>query len=172
MVLGVLHAHQDQKHCIIPFDPMQTRTDRIAAFCATYLIGILLAEAGLFAYRIAATDLFFLGFKAIMLAWVIALALQYLIHRKRPFQKTGKKPLIKMWKETPSFPSAHAAISFATVGVMYAEGDARVAVILAVLGSIVAWSRVRVRVHYVSDVLAGAVLGLVVAAVVVRGFVW
>lgn len=149
--------------------------DRAAIFCARYLILVLIIETGLYLYQFSAGYLLPTFGVAVVIAWVLALVLQLTIRRKRPFQKTGTPPLMKMWKETPSFPSAHTAISFAIVGVMlFAAGDMRVAAILAVLGAIVGWSRVYVRVHYPSDIVAGGILGLLsaYAAMAVGPMIW
>jgi undecaprenyl-diphosphatase len=61
-----------------------------------------------------------------------------------------------------SFPSGHAAISFACAAVL-AVAMPRLAVPLFVLAAAIAFSRVYVGVHYPLDVLAGAALGLAVA---------
>jgi undecaprenyl-diphosphatase len=61
-----------------------------------------------------------------------------------------------------SFPSGHAATSFACAATlaMFLPGKAAV---LYVLAALIAYSRVYVGVHYPLDVLAGAALGLLVA---------
>ena len=58
----------------------------------------------------------------------------------------------------PSFPSGHAAGSFAFATFVFAM-NRRAGAPLLVLASLVALSRVALGVHYPSDVLAGAALG-------------
>lgn len=66
-----------------------------------------------------------------------------------------------------SFPSVHSARAFA-LALAYAPlvGDDRAVAGLFGAAGLVAWSRVYLRRHHVSDTIAGAVLGLVVTWVV------
>ena len=61
-----------------------------------------------------------------------------------------------------SFPSGHAATSFACAATLAIFLPRRAAV-LYVLAALIAYSRVYVGVHYPLDVIAGAALGLLVA---------
>ena len=68
---------------------------------------------------------------------------------------------------TSSFPSGHAALAFmvfAVLGYQYRELRAW----LLVLAGVVAASRVVTGVHYVSDVMAGAIIGYLIGALTVR----
>jgi decaprenylphosphoryl-5-phosphoribose phosphatase len=88
-------------------------------------------------------------------------AIKLLVHRPRP-QLPGLGPLTT----TPtrfSFPSAHASTSFAGA-LAYSRLGAPAAPLYLLAGSL-ACSRLYLGVHYPSDVLAGALLGLAVAAV-------
>ncbi len=69
---------------------------------------------------------------------------------------------------TSSFPSGHASAAMTAAGVL-AQNDPLWPVYYAV-GAVVASSRVYVKIHHPSDVVAGALLGLVLARVARR--VW
>src|SRR5687767_10849248 len=58
----------------------------------------------------------------------------------------------------PSFPSGHAAGSFAFAAFIFAS-NRRAGVGLAALAAAIAFSRVALGVHYPSDVVAGALVG-------------
>jgi undecaprenyl-diphosphatase len=62
-----------------------------------------------------------------------------------------------------SFPSGHAATSFACAATLAPFVGRRAVVVLYVLAAAIAYSRVYVGVHYPLDVLGGATLGLLVA---------
>jgi membrane-associated phospholipid phosphatase len=64
---------------------------------------------------------------------------------------------------TPSFPSDHAATAAAGAAIL-SSLEPRAAPLLLPFASAVAYSRVRLRLHHASDVIAGAVLGAACAS--------
>jgi undecaprenyl-diphosphatase len=98
---------------------------------------------------------------------VVTLALQAIIHRDRPPLSVAA---IVMWKRTPSFPSVHAAVSitFALVlsSVMLPYGAIGIAgaVLAFFWAACIALSRVMVGVHFLGDIIVGAILGAVLTA--------
>jgi undecaprenyl-diphosphatase len=98
---------------------------------------------------------------------LLALALKRLIDTDRPpvrYPEPG--PLVRV-PQDHSFPSGHAATSFACATVL-ARAAPRLAVPLYLLAVAIAYSRVYVGVHYPLDVLGGAVLGIAVATALLR----
>jgi undecaprenyl-diphosphatase len=87
--------------------------------------------------------------------------------RTRPCVALEGVRLLVGCTNSPSFPSNHAinASVLATLAALYAPGLWLPATVLAAL---VGYSRVYVGAHYPLDVLAGAVLGIVVARVFFR----
>lgn len=95
---------------------------------------------------------------------ILTLALKQLIRRKRPGVATflyGKGP------DEHSFPSGHAMRTaiIATWAAKRWPGWGR---LLWLLAALIGWSRVRLRIHYVGDVLAGWLLGAAIAGLVRR----
>ncbi len=102
-----------------------------------------------------------------VVAQLAAGALKLAVDEDRPPLRDPQiDPLVAV-PGTASFPSGHAASSFACALVLASSTPLR-AVPLLVLAVGIAFSRVYVGVHYPLDVLAGATLGLVVAAGVTR----
>lgn len=90
--------------------------------------------------------------------------LKNLIQRQRPFINHTLTPLIA--KPTSySMPSGHAATSFAAATIL-SHFYPQYAPWFFLLASLVALSRVYVGVHFMSDVVVGALLGIVIAAIV------
>ena len=69
---------------------------------------------------------------------------------------------------TSSFPSGHAATSFACAATLAWFGPREAAPFLFAVAAAIAYSRVYVGVHYPLDVLAGAAIGLLVATALRR----
>ncbi|MPN20151.1 hypothetical protein SDC9_167528 [bioreactor metagenome] len=96
---------------------------------------------------------------AIILEVVICnLFLKPVIARPRPFVNMSDINLLIEWPKDYSFPSGHAAVSFAgaVTLIRYKSKLALPAMILAVL---ISFSRMYLYVHYPSDILVGAVIG-------------
>ncbi len=62
-----------------------------------------------------------------------------------------------------SFPSNHAFITFGVATAIYITGHQRAGVLLYLLAFLITFSRVAAGVHYPSDIVGGAILGIVVA---------
>jgi undecaprenyl-diphosphatase len=99
---------------------------------------------------------------ALALTELVTSALKLTIGRPRP-----DVPRLVALPHDSSFPSGHAASSFACATVL-AAAVPRARVALYVLAALVGWSRLYVGVHYPSDVIAGALLGVALGLLVLR----
>ena len=102
-------------------------------------------------------ELFWISFLA-----AFVMALKFSIRRRRP---EGEWGAIYRNTDPHSFPSGHAARAFLIAFIAAVFGPFWLAVILAVWAPLVSLARVAMGVHYVSDVIAGAIVGLVVAGI-------
>ncbi len=89
--------------------------------------------------------------------------LKNLIQRPRPFITKNITPLIAR-PNSYSMPSGHAATSFAAA-VVLSSFFPQYTIWFYLLASLIALSRVYVGVHYMSDVIVGSVIGIVVGVV-------
>ena len=99
---------------------------------------------------------------AVLLAAGIATICKYVVRRKRPWEQPR---FYAVKSDRYSFPSGHATRMVA-IAVVLAHYVPSVAVAGYLLAAVVAICRVLVGVHYVSDVVAGALIGLASAGIV------
>jgi undecaprenyl-diphosphatase len=104
--------------------------------------------------------LFILSF---LCAYGISIFLKYIVHRPRPMNMTHiRRLLIGIEPENFSFPSTHSAIVFAAAYLFWVKYKS-LAPYVYFIAVLVAWARIYVGVHYPSDVLFGALLGILIS---------
>jgi membrane-associated phospholipid phosphatase len=106
------------------------------------------------------------GLIAVAIAAVVANGpAKLLVRRRRPFGHS-RPALIRIPRST-SFPSGHSATAFAFATGACAEFPLLAPVLIPLAGT-VAYSRVHTGVHYPSDVVAGAAIGVGSGAIAAR----
>lgn len=93
---------------------------------------------------------------------VLVLCVKFIVKRERPEGEWGG---IYRSTDPHSFPSGHAARAFLIATIGWALGPEWLAVILMIWAPLVAIARVAMGVHYLSDVLAGTLLGIISALI-------
>lgn len=124
-------------------------------FLAVYLVWIQLALL-VFVYRDAIKALA-AGFVA---RGVFVEIIRYFYHRPRPYIVQNIQPLID--ETSWSFPSGHASLMFAIATAVFIKNK-KMGAVMYVLAIMTGWGRVMAHVHWPSDIIAGAVLGILVA---------
>jgi undecaprenyl-diphosphatase len=147
-------------------DPIMLGATRIGVGAAVWFALALTAMAWRRHRAAAARTCLLLG---VVLA-VNDLVVKPLVDRARPFrvQAVAARVIQQPPPNTPSFPSGHTATSIAgALALARVWPSARW--LLGGLAALIAVSRVYVGVHYPSDILAGAVLGVALAWLVLAG---
>src|SRR5690349_12985434 len=104
----------------------------------------------------------FLAGEAAINSLVMVEGLKYSLRRERPYQGDGSGSFFQ--GGGTSFPSEHAAAAWSVAGVIAHEYPGPFTKIMAYgLASLVSFSRVRAHQHFPSDVLAGTVIGNLIA---------
>ena len=93
-----------------------------------------------------------LGVESVLVNGVI----KSLFRRERPDSETPRPHHLRA-PRTSSFPSGHASAGFMAAGILSRSVPSAVA--LHAIATVVATSRIHVKIHHPSDVLAGALLG-------------
>jgi undecaprenyl-diphosphatase len=97
-----------------------------------------------------------------LLGLLLAQIMLLFIHRMRPYD-AGVSHLIVAPTVDWSFPSDHAIASLSIVFAFALQGLRRWSFIFLALAALVCFSRIYVGMHYVSDILGGAVVALFAA---------
>ncbi len=101
----------------------------------------------------------------ILILAVLVLAVKFSVRRRRP---PGEWGAIYRNTDPHSFPSGHAARATLLAVMALGLGPAWFAIMILVWAPLVSLARVAMGVHYLSDVLAGMVLGVVVGLVILQ----
>jgi len=127
---------------------------------ATYLIGKTI-------HNEHASKTGLMGLEALAHTEVVVYGLKYMTARERPNENDHEG---RLWKGSDSFPSGHAATSFAVATVFAREyGDHIIVPIAAYsLATLVTVSRAGAHQHWVSDLFVGGALGFLIGRYVYK----
>lgn len=111
---------------------------------------------------------------AMALAWLAVRGIRETVHVARPFELgLGRQWLAHA--ATASFPSFHAAVTGAWAGGLALFAPHRPRLWLTLAGGValaIAWSRVFLGLHFVSDIAVGLVVGVACAVTARQGLGW
>lgn len=96
------------------------------------------------------------------LAWIAGGLVKDLFPILRPFKINGFPPLTFTIPSDASFPSIHAAVAFSLAITIWMHNK-KIGVLYLVAAFLVGVSRVVGNVHFPVDILAGAILGSIIA---------
>ena len=102
-------------------------------------------------------------FTGILFTAVSVLALKFLIKRPRPKGEWGQ---IYRSSDPHSFPSGHAARAIMLTTIMLLSGFIWIGVIMLIWALLVDLSRIGLGVHYISDILVGTGIGILMGFLV------
>lgn len=134
----------------------------------------MLGDHGIFCICVGVALLFFAKTRptggrvllSIALAYIFAnLFLKNVVARPRPFDTYAFiQPLVEKPHDW-SFPSGHSVVVFATATSIFLNHK-KTGVLALIIAALVAFSRLYICVHYPTDVLAGAAIGIIFALLV------
>lgn len=101
------------------------------------------------------------------LSWILAHIVKLFIEIQRPYIVNGSTALSLFPRMDSSFPSGHTAFAFGMATVVF-QKNRKLGVVYLVGSTLIGVARIFGGLHYWPDVLAGAILGIVVGMVVAR----
>jgi undecaprenyl-diphosphatase len=98
-------------------------------------------------------------FSAILVTAALVMAIKFTVRRRRPEGEWGQ---IYRKTDPHSFPSGHAARATMLAVLALGLGPMWFSVLLLIWAPLVTLARVAMGLHYLSDVVAGALLGILI----------
>ena len=95
--------------------------------------------------------------------YMICTVLRSAINAKRPYEISGEENLLGKKTTGKSFPS-RPVLSIFVIGATIFFSNAYMGTVLLLLGVCLAFLRVYAKVHFVRDVVAGALLGIIIGS--------
>ncbi|HLE49471.1 MAG TPA: phosphatase PAP2 family protein [Patescibacteria group bacterium] len=141
----------------------------LITFVASLLIWLMAAGVvylWLFKKAIPRNQVFRIFLAGIM-AWILTDIIKKIIPTPRPFMIDGLNALTLTIPKDGSFPSMHASTAFA-IAVSFRKSDKKVFIIFALIAILISLGRVFSHVHYYSDVIAGAGVGILAVIIIER----
>lgn len=134
--------------------------DTFAIFFAEYLPWILIVFLFLFLLKDFKRywKMVFLGFFVAILTRGFVEIIRWFLPRPRPFIENNVNLLLSHLN-VPSFPSGHAVFFFALSTIVYFYNK-KIGILFFVSSLLIGFSRIFVGIHWPSDILAGALLGI------------
>lgn len=101
-----------------------------------------------------------------LVAWLLASnIIGRAINRPRPFESSGVHEIL-FHRPTYSFPSDHAAFLFALSFSFWLSGYKKLATVVFIASLLIGAARIAVGVHFPSDIISGAILGIFIARLI------
>ena len=92
---------------------------------------------------------------------ICELMLKHIVKRERPCNYLADEEQLIHRPKYYSFPSGHTAASFCVVGTTLLRCPFYIVIPIFIIAVLISLSRIYLRVHYLSDVAVGAILGFV-----------
>lgn len=92
--------------------------------------------------------------------FIVVTILRYIVNQKRPYEKYNYTPVVKKDTKGKSFPSRHTASAF-IIAMAFLYLDVKLGVIMLTIATIIAITRVLSGVHFIHDVIGGALISIV-----------
>lgn len=122
------------------------------------LLGLMFAESKGWIFIPSARS-FFSSTIAAAVAWGLSTLLKHVVKRPRPFQGLPALRHLEISERNDSMPSSHAATSCAFAGALLMAGHP-LAAWVCLWAALVAFSRLYLGVHYLSDLVVGIAIGI------------
>lgn len=141
--------------------------DALAVFFAKYF-GYVLVGMVIILFWKKWQRIFWAFLSAILAGFGVVELIRFFWSRPRPFVENNVNLLIEA-ADKPSFPSGHAAFFFALSFVVY-QYNKKAGLFFFLASCLIAISRVFVGIHWPTDIIGGAIIGIIVGWLITKFF--
>ncbi len=92
---------------------------------------------------------------------ILVTVIRYIVNAKRPYEVYDYTPAVKKDTKGKSFPSRHTASAF-IIALAFLYIDTKIGVVMLFLAVSIAITRVLSGVHFIRDVIGGALISLII----------
>lgn len=140
----------------------------LAVFCADDLIWLLVGMmlVSVLSARADSTAMLLIFIGTLGISWLVTAGVSRFVNKPRPYESQKYQPIIRPFIETSTFPSSHATFAFALTTFACVMDFSSLFTWFLIVAFAIALGRVAVGVHYLSDVICGALIGTVISAFV------
>ena len=112
----------------------------------------------------------FCGISVLLTFITVTLIIKPIVNRPRPYAVFDYLTTVGIVPHDSSFPSGHASNAFACAWVLFRKDRGRLGIPALIAAILISLSRVFCGIHYPSDVLCGALIGIFMSEVSIRAF--
>ena len=112
----------------------------------------------------------FCGISILLTFITVTLIVKPIVNRPRPYAVFDYLTTVGIVPHDSSFPSGHASNAFACAWVLFRKDRGRLGIPALIVAILISLSRVFCGIHYPSDVLCGALIGIIMSEVSIRAF--
>ena len=163
LVLTLISFHYDDSFSNFLVNHRNSYLDSFMTFITTTIVDIIIFLLLIFFIYLNNRNIkqVVLMLCIIIITLLVSSLLKIIIARPRPL-------ITSLVKETSySFPSNHSSVAFSALPLFMKENKI-IGYVWFIIAILIAFARIYTGVHYLSDVLAGALLGYVISIVIIK----
>ena len=143
------------------------RLERTLVFANAILTGIVYISFPILLFTLAYNKRFSDLIKIVLvcgISFVLVSVFRYFFNAKRPYALYEYEPVVAKEKEGQSMPSRHVFSAF-VIAMSFAYINWKFSIIFFAVATLIAIHRVLVGVHFIKDVVVGALIGIIAGSI-------
>ncbi len=139
------------------------RLEKALIFANSFLTGLVYISFPILLFALAYNKKYSQLIRIVLvcgISFIVVSIFRYFYNAKRPYTMYNYEPIVFRNKEGQSMPSRHVFSAF-VIACAFAYINPKFSIIYFVVATLIAIHRVLVGVHFIKDVVAGALIGII-----------